>query len=219
MYSMVMLVAMTTAPETIDCHRQRGGGCQGAYYGGCTGRAYGGCSGGVAPSGRAYYGGPYYAGSGYYYTTPGASSYYSNGTTTYPTVTSNYLDTNGFPNGPRVTGEAINAIGMAPARIEVNLPADAKLMIDSTSTVSHGNFREFVTPPLDANRDFTYKMTVTIMRDQKEKKVEKQVQVRGGRVTQVDFITELAEPVRAPNDANRRNDDGIQRIVPETTRR
>jgi uncharacterized protein (TIGR03000 family) len=206
----VMMVAMTTAPETLDCHRQNScqgcyggcrsatyGGCRGVTYGGCQG-CYGGCTGRVMSGGRA---GPYYAGTGYYYTNPA-----TNGNATYPSVTSNYLDTNGI----RPKGEAINVNGTAPARIEVNLPADAKLHVDSAATVSQGNFREFVTPPIDANRDFAYKLTVTVMRDQKEKKIEKQVQVRGGRVTQVDFSSELAEPVRAPN-----GDNGIQRINPE----
>jgi uncharacterized protein (TIGR03000 family) len=64
MYSMVMMLAMTSATDIPACGGRRGGGCYGGgggCYGGCYGSSYGGCYG----SGYAYggcQGGAYYGG-------------------------------------------------------------------------------------------------------------------------------------------------------------
>ena len=48
MYSMVLMMALTGGVDTIDSHRNRGGGCYGGGYG-CNGSVVGaGCTGGLA---------------------------------------------------------------------------------------------------------------------------------------------------------------------------
>lgn len=171
MYSAVMMIAMATNPETADCHRNYG--CYGGYaYGGCRGNAYGGCYGGGAyRSGGGYYSyyGPgysypaYYAGPVYYNGTPGYTSYY--GESAIPIIAASNM--------------------RAPATVEVSLPPDAKLLIDSTPVAAEGSMRRLVSPPIDPGQDYTYLLTGTIMRDGKEQKVEKRINVRAGQTTRV----------------------------------
>jgi uncharacterized protein (TIGR03000 family) len=76
MYSIVMMAAMTTAPETPEFFfKNKGGGCNGCYGGGCYGSCYGsgcygagwgygGCYGGGGCFGARAYGGHAFVGSG-----------------------------------------------------------------------------------------------------------------------------------------------------------
>src|SRR5437588_11079997 len=113
MYSVVLMMAMTTSVDTPDCHRQHG--CQGCYGGGygCHGGGRGhGCHGGYG----SCYGGCYGGYSGCY-----GSPYGCTGGTIY------YMPGTGKPEEikkPPKTPEEANVPG--PAQIIVNLPADAK---------------------------------------------------------------------------------------------
>jgi uncharacterized protein (TIGR03000 family) len=76
----------------------------------------------------------------------------------------------------------------APATIVVELPADAKLLIDDTATTSTSSRRVFVSPDLDTGREYHYTLKAEAMRDGKLVKVEKQVAVRGGETTPVTLV-------------------------------
>ncbi|GIW80880.1 MAG: hypothetical protein KatS3mg105_2687 [Gemmatales bacterium] len=75
----------------------------------------------------------------------------------------------------------------APATIIVSLPADAQLTIDDFVTKSTSNLRSFVSPTLEPNRDFYYTLTAKVTRDGKPVSVSKQVKVRAGEQVRVDL--------------------------------
>ncbi len=196
MYSVVLMMAMTTGGDVADCHRNScsggctgyvaecscsggghhlfggrhggcNGGCTGSYaYGGCTGGYYGGCTGG-------YYGG----------CSGGMMSPY--GCTGGPVW--------GAPSGK--PGEPIEKMpkvdkpktGMAPApaTLIVSLPADAKLIIDDASTTSTSAERTFVSPNLNPGVDYNYNLKAEIVRDGKPVQVEQKVIVHAGETTRV----------------------------------
>jgi uncharacterized protein (TIGR03000 family) len=78
--------------------------------------------------------------------------------------------------------EALNA---APATIIVSLPAEAKLNFDGSVTTSTGATRVFVSPTLNAGRDYHYDLQAEIVRDGKTVSAAKRVTVRAGEETSV----------------------------------
>ncbi|HZT83550.1 MAG TPA: TIGR03000 domain-containing protein [Gemmataceae bacterium] len=71
----------------------------------------------------------------------------------------------------------------APATIVVNLPADAQLKVDDYATASTSGTRVFVTPALEAGKEFSYTLSAEIVRDGKKVTTTKQVTVRAGEET------------------------------------
>ena len=71
------------------------------------------------------------------------------------------------------------------AKLYVNLPADAKLTINGTSTVSTSKSRVFETPGLTPGKTFHYVLKATVVRGGKAETVTKTVAVRAGEDTQV----------------------------------
>src|SRR5262249_4536033 len=66
---------------------------------------------------------------------------------------------------PVVEVPAIEVPAAAPARLIVNLPADAKLFLDDQPTTSRATERTFITPALEPGKVYTYKVRVEIGRD------------------------------------------------------
>jgi len=138
-----------------------GGGYGGGYGGGCHGGGYGmGCSGGYG--GSAGYSSGYYGG--------GYNSYYQG----MPIVQ---------PAAPATVTPEANAA--APARIVVQLPADAKLMVDDSATESTSAVRTFVTPALQPGKQFYYTLKAEISRDGRTLSADQRVTVRAGTQTNV----------------------------------
>lgn len=78
--------------------------------------------------------------------------------------------------------------------ILVNLPANAKLLVDGTATSQTSATRLFVTPALPEG-EFTYTLTAEIMRDGQAVRQTQQVAVRSGAQTRVSFdFTPTAVP-------------------------
>ncbi len=73
----------------------------------------------------------------------------------------------------------------APATIQVNLPADAKLTIDGAATTSTSANRTFATPALENGKEFFYTLTAEIVRDGKTLTASKRVAVRAGAESRV----------------------------------
>src|SRR5579871_4304503 len=71
------------------------------------------------------------------------------------------------------------------AKVYVTLPADAKLTIDDTPTVSTSESRVFETPSLTPGKTFYYVLKATVVRDGKPETVTKEVAVRAGEDTRV----------------------------------
>jgi uncharacterized protein (TIGR03000 family) len=77
----------------------------------------------------------------------------------------------------------------ARARILVHLPAEAKLTVDGDPTISTSDTRLLVSPPLPLDRKMHYTFEAQIVRDGKTLKVEKDVPVQAGYLSEltIDF--------------------------------
>ncbi|HKI35980.1 MAG TPA: TIGR03000 domain-containing protein [Gemmataceae bacterium] len=157
------------------CH-----GCHGCYgcYGGCHG-CYGGCYGCYGGCGGCY-GCGCYGGYGYSYgSMPYATGY-------------GYAMSNGNLPAGYSYGDPANAgnrygddNGTAPATIVVRLPADATLTVDGAATTSTQGVRTFVSPPLQAGKDFQYTLRAEATRNGKKINKTQEVTVRAGRESEV----------------------------------
>jgi uncharacterized protein (TIGR03000 family) len=91
------------------------------------------------------------------------------------------------PNGD--AGQAADAYAdasaAAPATIEMNLPAEAKVTIDDTITESTSGTRTFVSPPLEPGAEYNYNLKVEILRDGRPVIAQKQITVRAGEIAKV----------------------------------
>jgi uncharacterized protein (TIGR03000 family) len=81
------------------------------------------------------------------------------------------------------------------AKLYVTLPADAKLTIDGSPTVSTSESRVFESPSLTPGTTFFYELKATVVRDGKTETVTKKVGVRAGEDTRVKIDIPEAETV------------------------
>lgn len=215
MYSVVMLMAMTAAPDAASCCHNGCGysaGCYGSYsscygYGSCHGGyAFGGCSGwSNSYSCQGGWGVPYscngygiYGGTGYLWPTP----YYGGGTSSYgygyPAPAPAYappviIDKRDGEIRDREKKDGIKGKTMylpVPAnraQVIVNLPADARLYANGQLTALTSAERVFVSPVLEANHNYQYSLKVEFVRDGKTISDSKVVNVRAGESSQVSF--------------------------------
>jgi uncharacterized protein (TIGR03000 family) len=77
----------------------------------------------------------------------------------------------------------------------VTLPADAKLTIDGSPTVSTSESRVFQSPSLPPGQTFYYELKATVVRGGKTETVTKKVAVRAGEDARVKI--EVPEAVAA----------------------
>jgi len=82
---------------------------------------------------------------------------------------------------------AISSLPSNRGQVVVRVPADAKLFADGQATTLAGTERVFQTPDLTAGRDFQYTLKVEFADGADTKSVSKQVIVRAGHRTVVDF--------------------------------
>jgi uncharacterized protein (TIGR03000 family) len=154
MYSVVLMMAVTTSGDAVDCHRHRGHTCSGgAYVASCTG-TYAGCCGGVYYAPTAPMGEPLKM------PKPGDKK-----------------PEDKKPEDikkPEIGGRA------APAKIIVSLPADATLIIDDYTSPARSDTQIVMSSPLGADQTRTYVLKAKAFRDGKMQTVEEQVTVRGG---------------------------------------
>lgn len=73
----------------------------------------------------------------------------------------------------------------APAKVIVNLPADARLTIEGEPTHATSDERTFVTPPLQRGKTYHYTLKAEIDRKGETVKTSKDVEVRGGETSRV----------------------------------
>jgi uncharacterized protein (TIGR03000 family) len=185
MYSVVLMMAMTTGGDVADCHR----------HGGCSG----GCSGYVAESACGCSGGRHrlFGGRRHHSCSGGCEGYHGGCTGGYAAPCSGCT---GAPPVivPATPGEDLKKMpkedkpktGMvpAPATLIVSLPADAKLVIDDTLTSSTSAERTFVTPALTPGADYKYTLKADVTRNGQTVHVEEKVTVRAGEETRVSLL-------------------------------
>ncbi len=200
MYSIVMLVAMSGAPEMPSFGGRGcfgGSGCSGYSCGG--GYACGGCQGGGrlfgggrlrggCHGGRGNGCGGYSCNGGSGYGCSGYSCGGGNGCCGYVAASAcgccGTMAGTGYAQGGMVM---VAAPASAPATVIVNLPADAKLTFDGTATTSTTASRRFTTPALPTGNDMSYTLTAEIVREGKTLKATQVVSVRAGQTTDVNL--------------------------------
>lgn len=186
MYSMVMMMALSgTAAVPAFGH-----GCHGGYscsgYSGCTG--YHGCSGcsGSCHGGHRLFGGHSHGCHGGYSCCGTVVVSSCCGCTGAPVMAPA-----GAPARPAQPAPAPAqkpaSMNVAPAKVLVSLPVDATLTIDGQATVAQCASREFVSPALEAGKDYAYTIKVEIVRDGKSVSESKTVIVRAGETSEVSF--------------------------------
>lgn len=193
------------------CHGRRGGhhrrhGCCGGCYGcyGCGGGCFGGCYGYGCCGGHRHhrrhhgccggcYGGCYGCGGGCY----GAGCFGcvggvgGVGGVGAPVVPGKVVPTT--PAKPEPSKKT-SFDSTAPATLIVSVPADAQLRIDGEATTSTSAERVFVSPALQFGREYTYTLEAEFHKDGKLVKVRKNVPVKAGDATRVNFDADrLAE--------------------------
>jgi uncharacterized protein (TIGR03000 family) len=67
-----------------------------------------------------------------------------------------------------------------PATVELTVPADAQVWFNGQATSLTGTVRRFVTPPLNANGDYSYEVKVTWTKDGKPMEESKTISVVAG---------------------------------------
>jgi uncharacterized protein (TIGR03000 family) len=75
----------------------------------------------------------------------------------------------------------------APATILVNLPSNARLLVDGAATSSTSSQRRLISPALPTGRDFQYTLTAEIQRNGQAVRETRSITVRGGEETRVQF--------------------------------
>lgn len=181
MYSIVLLTAMSTSPEmpefcckTSGCFTcysgsSCGSGCfcgkGGGYSSGCFCGKGGGCGFCGFCCGKGGYGSAY-TGGGY-----GA-----------------------YPVGGYIAGAHQFSIG-THAEVVVRLPADAKLYANGQATDQAGDQRVFQTPDLAVGQDFKYVLKIQLDVNGETRTATKQVTVRAGHRTVVDFTERASSAV------------------------
>ncbi|HVU89464.1 MAG TPA: TIGR03000 domain-containing protein [Pirellulales bacterium] len=169
----------------------RGWGCGWGGYGGCGygGYGYGGYGGWYAGYGGGwgypgYYGG--YAGCGYGgcgaapAAAPGNAPMAPPATTPTPT-----------PNPPATgtynTPTSSTAVTSDRLMLAVNVPADAKVIINDRLTTSTGEHRTYVSNGVQPTANYSYRVQVDFVRDGKPVNEEKTVQLSGGKSVSLTF--------------------------------
>jgi uncharacterized protein (TIGR03000 family) len=214
MYSVVLMMAMTSGGDLPDLGHRHGGccggytSCCGGYgYSCCGGYAYGGysCCGGYVDycgccgggrhhrhgccGGYSCCGGYYYSG----YSCCGCCGgvIYTGGTTVITEPGKPGPEPIKKPDSDKKPEVAPppkpEATGPAPATIIVSLPADATLSIDDAATTSTSSLRVFTSPVLPLGRDFHYTLKAELTRDGKAVTLSKDVTVRAGEESRVNL--------------------------------
>jgi uncharacterized protein (TIGR03000 family) len=126
-----------------------------------------------------YYGGAYtapgYAATDFYYNTPGASSYYGSG----------YAGDMGssYAYGNR-TGAGVRDAAL----LNVRLPdPNAEVWVDGKQTRQRGTWREYESPPLNPDRNYTYEVRARWTENGRTEEQTRTVPVRANGVATVDF--------------------------------
>src|SRR5262245_17802335 len=89
----------------------------------------------------------------------------------------------------------------AAGTVVITLPADAKLYFNDVLTHTPGATRTFATPPLQFGMNYTYQLRAEVTRQGKPVSETKQIVVRAGETTNVDFSPLGTEAIGHPSPA------------------
>lgn len=176
MYSIALLMALSSGGEVADGHRKGGG-----------------CCGEVASCGKSGHGGRAHKGHGGRHGGHGCSAGCGDCGATACGGTMHHAAPAAEPVKvmPKPKVEAA-----APATIVVELPADATLKVDGEATLSTSTVRVLVSPELPAGKEFHYTLTAQVVREGKPVQVEQLVTVRAGEESRVSLTLPAAGVVQ-----------------------
>lgn len=80
-----------------------------------------------------------------------------------------------------------------PVRLEVRVPADAQVWIDGTKTQQKGTVRQFISPPVEPGRQYSYKIEAKWMDNGNERTRTQTLAVRAGELQRVDLTKAMEE--------------------------
>src|SRR5262249_29806116 len=92
------------------------------------------------------------------------------------------------------------------AKLQIILPADAKLIVDGTATKQTGAVRNFISPPLPVGQRFVYTLKATWTEDGKEVALEKKARVEAGQEVVVNLRPEDDKKDEKKDDKDRTPD-------------
>jgi uncharacterized protein (TIGR03000 family) len=212
MYSVVVLMALSTSADAPDLGRRGGRGCCGCcgggyssscggYYAGYGGGYYGGCSGwssaysgGCSGSGyRSSSSGYYYPGSGMPYAGEGmrgySSGYYypSEGVGGYSSGYYSPGEGVPFTGGERAMPYDSAGTSANAATVIVTLPEEGYMGIDDYRSPVFSNRHTYITSPIGTNETRKITFWTEVTRDGKREKVSKEVTVKPGQKTEVNL--------------------------------
>ncbi|WP_029630281.1 TIGR03000 domain-containing protein [Zavarzinella formosa] len=172
MYSVVMLAAMTAAPATPECcwtFPKCFGGC----YSSCRPACYP-----VCPPPTCCYSSCYSKRCGFGGCTSGGCGYSSCGYSSCGASPCGYVPVSQPPY------EELTAV---QAQIKIQVPEGAKVYTDGYLNNQTGSTRILTTPEITPGTDYNYTLKVEFTVNGETRVASKQVVVRGGSVTPVDF--------------------------------
>jgi uncharacterized protein (TIGR03000 family) len=95
-------------------------------------------------------------------------------------------------DGTQQTGDAYRSYyppaSNLPATIELTVPADAQVWFDGQATTQTGTVRRFVTPPLNAEGDYSYEVKIRWNKDGQPAEQTKTISVSAGGLRQLNLL-------------------------------
>jgi uncharacterized protein (TIGR03000 family) len=91
-----------------------------------------------------------------------------------------------------------NSEGMRSVLLEVRVPASAEIWIEGAKTMQTGAIRQFISPALEPDREFTYEIKAKWLANGQERTETRNVNVRAGRVVRVDLTRPAMEKLAKP---------------------
>jgi uncharacterized protein (TIGR03000 family) len=215
----VTLAGVLLMTPTVSAQRFGFGSGYGGYGNGFgMGRGYG------YGYGSPYFGNNYYGGSGWnngFYNSnyPGWNNYSNNygpGWNRYPNTTYGYQP-NYASGGQYVmpsnqtafySGDANRSLPEGAALVTVHVPPDAQLWFEDHQTQQQGPFRQFVTPPLEKNQNYSYNVRARWTENGQPVDRTRKVSVHAGEQMNVDLLRDAATQrgYEGTTDPNLRND-------------
>ena len=102
--------------------------------------------------------------------------------------------------------ETMEAARTAPVYLDVRVPANAEVIVETEKTKQTGPRRSFISPPIATGRNYVYEIKAKWLENGQEVVRTRQVDVRAGEQVVVDFMATPAspEPERRMRNAGRR---------------
>lgn len=107
------------------------------------------------------------------------------------------LPEDSVPQMPPVDSQAAPAED-GSVHVSIRVPTDAEIFVDGAATHMTGTLRRFVSPTLEAGKQYTYELTARWMENGREVVQTRRVNVAANENLSVDFTQPEAEKIAAP---------------------